>query len=81
MKKLFNYNPNKAVVFERTTDNEKELTSIKFGNKILKKKQLENNLEIHTLWNNTVLGGFLKANVDSFELRDVNDWFEKMLYR
>ncbi|WP_313308032.1 AAA family ATPase, partial [Epilithonimonas hominis] len=31
--KLFNYNPNKAVVFERTTNEKKELTSIIFGNK------------------------------------------------
>ena len=32
--KLFNFNPNKALVFERSTDEEKELTSVKFGNKV-----------------------------------------------
>lgn len=71
--KLLNYNPNKAVVFERTTNEEKELTSIKFGSKISKRKTLEENLEIFTLWNNTVIGGYLKTNVDSEELFDVYD--------
>lgn len=66
--KLYNFNPNKALVFERTTDEQKELTSIKFGSKIPKRKTLEDNLEIFTLWNNTVLGGFLKGNIDSYEL-------------
>ncbi len=65
--KLLNYNPNKAVVFERTTNEEKELTSIKFGGKIENKRKLETNLEIHTLWNNTVISGFLKSNVEKFE--------------
>lgn len=75
--KLSNFYPNKAVIFERSTDEKKELTSIKFGNKIQRKRILEENLEIHTLWNNTVLGGFLKSNVDSFELSEVMDWFNK----
>ena len=65
--KLLNYNPNKAIIFERQTDVEKELTSIKFGSKIPKRKSLEDNLEIFTLWNNTVFGGFLKSNVETFE--------------
>jgi len=62
--KLYNFNPNKALVFERKTDEEKELAVIRFGNKISKKKSLEDNLEIFTLWNNTVVGGFLKSNVE-----------------
>jgi AAA15 family ATPase/GTPase len=66
--KLLNYNPNKAVVFERTTNEEKELTSIKFGSKINKRNFLENSLDIFTLWNNTVLGGILKANIDDGDL-------------
>ena len=67
--KLFNFNPNKAVIFERTTDENKELTSIKFGSKILKKRHLEENIEIFTLWNNTVIGGFLKGNILKYQLR------------
>ncbi len=65
--RFYNFNPNKALIFERNTNEEKELTSIKFGSKIPKRKILEENLEIHTLWNNTVVAGFLKSNVEKFE--------------
>ena len=75
--KLFNYNPNKAIVFERTTDKKKELTSIKFGSKIQKRKHLEDSLEIFTLWNNTVLGGFFKTNIESKELMEVSEFFKE----
>lgn len=78
--KLFNFNPNKAVIFERTTDENKELTSIKFGSKILKKRHLEENIEIFTLWNNTVIGGFLKGNIDFKPLKSITDWFNTILY-
>ena len=77
--KLYNFNPNKALVFERTTDEKKELTSIKFGSKIPKKKSLEDNLEIFTLWNNTVLGGFLKINADFTGLKETSEWFKRLL--
>ncbi|MEI2420471.1 hypothetical protein V6O07_09360, partial [Arthrospira platensis SPKY2] len=58
------YNPNKANVFKRTTDINNQFTEIKFGSKIKIDKTIEKNLEANTLWNNTVLGGFLKTNVD-----------------
>lgn len=79
--KLYNFNPNKALVFERTTDEEKELTSVKFGSKIPKKKSLEESLEIFTLWNNTVIAGFLKGNIDFFELKNASDWFVDVMLR
>ena len=79
--KLYNFNPNKALVFERTTDEEKELTSVKFGSKIPKKKSLEESLEIFTLWNNTVIAGFLKGNIDLLELKDVSYWFIHIMLR
>ena len=78
--KLYNFNPNKALVFERNTDEQKELTSIKFGSKIPKRKTLEDNLEIFTLWNNTVLGGFLKANIESELLKNFLDLLKIDLY-
>ena len=53
------FNPNKANVFKRTTDIEKQFTEITFGSKIKKDKTFEKTLESNTLWNNTVLGGFL----------------------
>jgi len=69
------YNPTKANVFKRTTDLEKQFTQISFGSTIKKDKTFEKALESNTLWNNTVLGGFLKTNIESKELKDATDWF------
>jgi len=69
------YNPNKANIFKRTTDLNKQFTKITFGSKIKKDKAFEKTLESNTLWNNTVLGGFLKTNIESEELKDVIEWF------
>lgn len=77
--KLYNFNPNKALVFERTTNEHKELTSIKFGSKIQKKKNLEESLELFTLWNNTVIGGFQKANIDNEHLNNLKEEFKSIL--
>lgn len=74
------YNPNKSLVYKRTTDIKNQLTKIKFGNKIKLDKTIEKNLEANTLWNNTVLGGFLKTNVDIKELKEVIDWFKNYLH-
>lgn len=73
------YNPNKANVFKRTTDINNQFTEIKFGSKIKIDKTIEKNLEANTLWNNTVLGGFLKTNVDVKELKEAVEWFENYL--
>lgn len=75
LEKLDFYNPNKALVFKRITDAEKQLTHIEFGSKIGIKKIQKDTLEANTLWNNTVLGGFLKTNIEAFELSEVIDWF------
>lgn len=73
------YNPNKANVYKRTTDINNQFTEIKFGSKIKIDKTIEKNLEANTLWNNTVLGGFLKTNVDVKELKEAVEWFENYL--
>jgi len=73
------YNPNKANVFKRNTDLENQFTEIKFGSKIKIDRVIEKNLEANTLWNNTVLGGFLKTNVDIKELNEVVEWFKNYL--
>ncbi|NDV79701.1 ATP/GTP-binding protein [Dysgonomonas sp. 511] len=73
------YSPNKANVFKRTTNLETQFTEITFGSKIKIDKIFEKNLESNTLWNNTVLGGFLKTNIQLKELKDVTDWFEYYL--
>jgi hypothetical protein len=73
------YNPNKANVFRRTTDLDKQFTDIRLGPKVKKNKTFEKTLESNTLWNNTVLGGFLKTNIELPELNEVIDWFNNYL--
>jgi len=76
---LTNYNPSKASVFKRTTDIEKQFSEIKFGSKISIDKSFKKTLESNTLWNNSVLGGFLKTNIQCKELKDATDWFSNYL--
>ena len=72
---LYVYDPEKTLVYERTTDTEGQLTKINFGYPITLDKSAQQVLELNTLWNNTVLGGFLKTNISFEELRQVTDWF------
>ncbi|MDR1809236.1 MAG: ATP-binding protein [Prevotella sp.] len=78
---LYFYNPNKANVFKRTSNLIKQTTEIKFGNKIKIDRMSLQILEKNTLWNNTVLGGFLKINEYIKELKDILDWFSEYLNR
>jgi AAA15 family ATPase/GTPase len=73
------FNPNKAIVFTRTTNKENQLSKIEFGSKIEVNKNHKSILEANTLWNNTVLGGFLKTNIESSQLQTVIDWFRNIL--
>jgi AAA15 family ATPase/GTPase len=72
---LYFYSPNKSLVYQRSTDKNKQITNIEFGNKIKINKAYKSALEANTLWNNTVLGGFLKTNIESMQLKEVSDWF------
>lgn len=76
---LYFYSPNKSLVFKRTTDSEKKLATIEFGSKIKIKKHQKDTLEANTLWNNTVLGGFVKTNIESAELKNTTEWFQNVL--
>lgn len=73
---LFVYNPKRANLFKRTTNMENQFTEITFGSKIKIDKAFERVLEANTLWNNTVLGGYLKTNIDFKELKQVVEWFK-----
>jgi AAA15 family ATPase/GTPase len=79
--KLEFYSPNKSLIYKRETNIEKQLAEIKFGTKAKLKRTQEEILETNTLWNNPVLSGFLKSNIDSPELRNVTDWFRDVLRR
>ena len=74
------FNPNKAIIYKRTTDQNSQFSKIIFGSKIEIDKTLIKTLESNTLWNNTVLGGFLKTNIESKELKNVSDWFLDYLH-
>ncbi|UKJ06944.1 AAA family ATPase [Solitalea lacus] len=76
---LYFHNPNKANVFRRKTNLSNQFTEITFGSKISTDKIFEKTLESNTLWNNTVLGGYIKTNIDLKELQEVVDWFENYL--
>ncbi len=69
------HNPRKANVFKRTTNMSHQFTEIVFGSTIKIDRSFEKTLVANTLWNNTVLGGFLKTNIDFKELQSVVDWF------
>ena len=76
---LYVYDPEKTLVYERTTDIEGQLTKINFGDSMTLDKSAQQVLELNTLWNNTVPGGFLKTNISFEELRQVTDWFGSYL--
>ncbi len=69
------YSPKKSLIYKRTTKLGSQLSKISFGQKIKIDKNSKKNLIGNTLWNNTVLGGFLKTNMESTELQEVIDWF------
>lgn len=69
------YAPKKANVFKRNTDLDNQFTQIIFGSKIKMDAALRKALESNTLWNNTVLGGFLKTNIKLHQLSEAVEWF------
>lgn len=76
---LYFYSPKKAQVYIRTTDVKKQLTKITFGSKVKISKVAEEALIANTLWNNSVLAGFFRTNVDTKEIKRAADWFETFL--
>jgi len=77
---LKSFNPNKATVYNRTTDLKSQFSEVKFGGKIKVEKTTLKTLEANTLWNNTVLGGYMKTNIEIKELKEVSDWFNDYLH-
>jgi AAA15 family ATPase/GTPase len=64
--------------FERKTNVENQTVDIKYSGK---EGDSKNRLKLEglTLWNNTVLGTFSKANIDFDELKIVYNWFDSYL--
>jgi AAA15 family ATPase/GTPase len=76
---LYFHKPNRALVYQHTTDIQKQIAKITFGSKIKISKEGKDALIGNTLWNNTVLGGYLKTNFESVELQEIIDWFANRL--
>lgn len=76
---LYFYHPNRALVFSRETNEEKELAIISIGSKIKLSAEDKKSLEANTLWNRTVFGGLLKTNIDFPYVSDPLDWFGNTL--
>lgn len=66
-------------IFRRSTDANEKLTKISFGQRASINKNQKEVLEANTLWNRTVLGGYLKTNIPSIELDDSITWFKQVL--
>lgn len=73
---LLVFNPKKALVYRRETDMEGQFAKMTLGSKVKLEKAAEKSLIANTLWNNTVLGGFLKTNIQFPELQSIIAWFQ-----
>ncbi|HHB93929.1 MAG TPA: ATP-binding protein [Campylobacterales bacterium] len=69
--RLYFYNPNKALVFDRK--------EFKFGSKINIKKSQKESLLNNTLINNTLLSGYMKTNIKIKEFDEVINWFSRLM--
>lgn len=69
--KLYFYNPNRALVYNRNLK--------KFGSKIGIKRLDEKILFKNTIHNNTLLSGYLKTEITIKEFDDVLNWFKKLM--
>ena len=69
--RLYFYNPNKALVFDRK--------DFKFGSKINIKKSQKESLLNNTLINNTLLSGYMKTNIEIKEFDEVINWFNRLM--
>lgn len=76
---LYFWKPNKASLYKRSTNLANQFTTIIFGSTIRIDNAFKKTLEANTLWNNTVLGGYLKTNIDIKELQDIVSWFKDQL--
>ena len=70
----------RRIVYTRTTDVESQLTKIVFGEDYPVKNAVEAaTLSSNTLWNETVLAGFTKTNMNHKALLAVQNWFQNYL--
>jgi AAA15 family ATPase/GTPase len=66
--------------FTRTTNIDNEVSSTNWGSTIKLSSREKATLEGNALWNEPVLAAFNKSNIESIELLNVRNWFEKYLH-
>ena len=70
----------RSIVFTRNTDVKSQLTKIVFGDDYPVKNDIEAaTLSSNTLWNETVLAGYTKTNMDHKALLSAHNWFQNYL--
>lgn len=70
----------RRIVYTRTTDVDSQLTKIVFGEDYPVKNAIEAaTLSSNTLWNETVLAGFTKTNMNHKALLSAQNWFRNYL--
>ena len=67
------------VLASRTTDAEKQLSTISFHKELKINAAHQQVLNANTLWNTTMLSSFLKTNIDIPEFKTVTDFFSDYL--
>jgi AAA15 family ATPase/GTPase len=73
--KLFFYLTNQpSEIFDRSTELDKRVSHVQFGSKVTANAKALNALETATLHNNSVLGAFLRTNVDIPEIEGLSRW-------
>lgn len=66
----------KKNIFIRNTNEEKQITEIKFDRSQSVDAMVEKQLNLLTLWNETTLAGFSKISADIEDLKLVSEWFD-----
>ncbi|SHI89803.1 ATPase/GTPase, AAA15 family [Cruoricaptor ignavus] len=77
--RLYNLKTRKSLVFERVSNLNSETTVITFGSTVKISKTDREILEANTLWNNSVLSGYLKTNLESKDLQNAVHFFTQYL--
>lgn len=72
-------NGGRELVYRRATNRTNQFSEITFGGHLKIDEASRKVLEANTLWNNTVLGGYLKTNINVKELKEVIEWFQTRL--
>jgi AAA15 family ATPase/GTPase len=71
----------RSLIYSRHTDEKNQLSTLKFGSKTATAINKNNKIKIdaNTIINRTVIGAFIKINVEFTEVQKVSNWFKDTL--